>query len=161
MCIRDSANAIIPIPPDDGRPSSAPFNPITSSSCNRLTSSFTWWSRPMNFTYFANLGVIDLEEHEFLNDEVPPIHSYWKIGQTFLTMCTRRCLTRHWRHDKFWQYSPNTKIAHANLIHLSIAKFRKLHNCRTSPFPVWTISTLGFWKGSIQASDVPNLGEID
>jgi len=113
-----------------------------------LTSNFKRWARPINPSYLRNLGVIGPEEHEFLNIEVPPIHSYGKSGQQFLTTCTWWCLERHWRHNKFWPYSLNAKIAHANLIHLFNVKFQKLHPGRTFPFPVWTTFTLGFLKRS-------------
>ena len=32
----------------------------------------------------------------FMNLKNFPIHSYGKIAYSFLTTCTRRCLTRHW-----------------------------------------------------------------
>jgi len=85
----------------------------------------------MDFTYLANSGGIGPEEHEFLNDEDLPIVSYGKIGPSFLTMCTRRCLSRDTDGmSSFSAYSRIAKIRHAN------AKFLKLYPLRTFPFPV-------------------------
>ena len=119
-------------------------------------SNFTWlipnlarWERFMNFTYPAYLGGIDPEEHDLFNDEfttiwrytnvyiiiiiiiiIIPIISYGTIGPSFLTMCTRRCLTRHWRHVKNFAYSRNAKNSSCK------CKIWELHPLRTFLLPV-------------------------
>jgi len=45
-------------------------------------------------SYMVNLGGIVTEEHEFWVIEVLLIHSYGNFGQSFMTMCMRRCLLR-------------------------------------------------------------------
>jgi len=69
------------------------------------------------------------QEHELSTMKVPPIHSYGNFGFHFLTMWTRRCLKRHWRHDKKIAYSRNAKITHTEVLDTYSS-----HNFSTSGF---------------------------
>ena len=106
------------------------------------------------FVYLPNLRGIGPEELEFFHDQVLPIHHYGKFGLRFLTMWTRRCLWRYWRHDRNFAYSHNAKIANVESLETYTSNNLSLP-ALNNPY------TLVFWKRLTQSFDIPNLGKIN